>query len=308
MIHQIGFIADSNSFENLKPYTHNLPLNALGYAQISDFEKDGELDLDLLKSFANRLEAVVVCQSSHLISQILSQLIKWGKHVLIFDNIVDILNTISDLPKLIAESRTVFQFANMERNKPVYTSLRQYIKRGKYCKIERWTNQKQNLQQLLAQDIDMALHCFQTGIKNISCTTNNIFGNQIDMINLKVDFNNGASSDILLHATASDEKVSGLFIDTDAYYKVNFDTHEIIEIRNAKSTQLNIDGNIEPNAIVENQKKVMQFEPVKKEFMNFAENISYGFTPLANIDDAQKIAYVMQKANDIMHRNCVSWA
>jgi len=308
VIHQIGFISDGQVYQELKSYAQNTSLNPIGFASISDFEKQGNLDNKLLRDFANRVDAVVIAQVSELSTAIICELIKQGKHILFLENMVDILDSLKDIPKLLIESRSILQFANMERNKPLFTSVRQLIKEPKYIKIERWSKQKNNLQSLLLHDIDMVLHCFQAAIKSVNCQAKAIFTNQIDMIMLSIEFNNGANADIVLHSSANMENAHALFVDNKRYYKVDFSENKIIEVHNDASNQLSLitADNTSVN-LIEHSRKVMQFDALKKEFQNFDENITFGFTPLANIDDAQKIAFVFQKANEIMHRNCTNW-
>jgi len=312
VIYNLGFISDVNSFQTLKHQVTGLALNPVGYADIGDFVSKGNgtenIDLQLATNFANRVDGIVFCQSSPLSSKLISHFIKNSKHLLLNESMADMLHEVDNFSKLLNESGTIVQFGNMERNAPVFTTLRQYLKTPKYCKIERWTKERGNLESLLVKDIDMALHCFNTGIKKVSCNTQNVFSNYVDMITLKIEFNNGGSADILLHATGNEDKTTGLFIDQDRYYKVDFDQHEIIEVKNAYNGQLSLmDEAISQAKPTEQFKKVMYFEPQRKEFMNFAENMAYGFTPLVNLDDAQKIALVLNKARAIMQRNCVSW-
>ena len=115
------------------------------------------------------------------------------------------------------------------------------------------------------------------------------FNNNVDLINLKLSFQNGAIADIQLHAAGSEMKSEGLFVAENGYYQVDFSNHEIVEIVHANNDQLSLMDNaaLQPR-LAKFSKKILVFNPVKKAFHNFYENISHGFTPLVNIDDAKK--------------------
>jgi len=308
MKYKLGYISTKENYENLSSFINEENFKNVGYINPIDFGSNQELNLQLAAEFSNQVDAIVVAEDQ-IPSELVTFFVKRSIHLLFLNKVRSIIDFTSELENLLHESGTVLQIENLERNKPVYTSLRQYLRNPKYCRLERWTTNHLNLEEQLVDDIDMAVNCFQSSVANVDCHTGNIFNNNVDLINLKVTFQNGAIADILLHAAGSEIKNEGLFVAENGYYQVDFGNREIVEIVHANNDQLSLMDNagLQPK-LAKFSKKILAFNPLKKAFHNFHENIAHGFTPLVNIDDAKNIAHVLQKAKYIMQRNCVNWA
>jgi hypothetical protein len=307
--YKLGYISTKESYENLQDLIDESSFENIGYINPIDFKLTGTLNLEMAANFANQVDAIVIVEGVEIDADLVAFLVKRSLHLLFLNRVKSVIDLTAELEHLLHESGTVLQIENLERNKPVYTSLRQYLRKPKYCRLERWTTNHLNITEQLVDDIDMAVNCFQSGVANVDCHTGNIFNNNVDLINLKLSFQNGAIADIQLHAAGSEMKSEGLFVAENGYYQVDFSNHEIVEIVHANNDQLSLMDNaaLQPR-LAKFSKKILVFNPVKKAFHNFYENISHGFTPLVNIDDAKNIAHVLQKAQYIMQRNCVNWA
>ena len=308
MKYKLGFISTAQSFEELKKQAEGLGFEVVGYINAKDFNNNGLINYAMADQFLHKVDAIAI---EHDLSQsdLLTYFIKNSKHLLFLDKISGLLNCSDAIEHLLHESGTVLQIANLERNKPVYTSLRQYLKKPKYCRLERWTSSHLNMADQLVDDIDMAVSCFDSGIADVSCHTGNIFSDNVDLVNIKLSFQNGANADILLHAAGAETKSEGLFVAENGYYQVDFSNQDIVEIVHANDEQLSLMEDISgKQKLTKFEKKILSYNPLRKAFENFAENIEFGFTPSVNITDAKNIAYVLQRAQGIMQRNCVNWA
>ena len=309
MKYKLGYISTQKQFENLKDVTNGLGYNNVGYVQPTDFGSSESMNFDLAKDLANKVDAIVVADSDIQIPDLVSYFVRQSKHLLFLGKYKHVLKSAKELESLLHESGTILQIANLERNKPIYTSLRQYLKKPKYCRLERWTTSHINMADQLVDDIDMAVNCFQSNVANVDCHTGSIFSSNVDLINIKLGFQNGANADIQLHAAGTEHRSEGLFVAENGYYKVDFNNHEIVEIVHSADQQLSLIDDLDAQPrLTKFNKKILSFNPMRKAFQNFHENISEGFTPLVNIDDAKNIADVLQKAEYIMQRNCVNWA
>lgn len=308
MKYKLGFISTEQSFELLKEYTEGLGFEVVGYINANDFINKGFIDYTMADQFLNQVDSIAI-EHDFNEPDLLTYFIRQSKHLLFLDKISGLLDCSDELEQLLHESGTVLQIANLERNKPVYTSLRQYLKCPKYCRLERWTTSHINMADQLVDDIDMAVSCFDSRIADVSCHTGTIFNKNIDLVNIKLTFQNGANADILLHAAGAESKSQGLFVAENGYYQVDFSNQDIVEIVHASDEQLSLIEDMSgKQKLTKFEKKILSYNPIRKAFQNFAENMEHGFTPLVNIADAKNIAYVLQKAQGIMQRNCVNWA
>lgn len=308
---KLGYISTERTYESIKSYSSSLGLENVGFIDANDFILSGELDYGKVDDFADRVDAVVLSQNIE-VDEVLPQLLRKSKHVLVLDGVQSVFRQGKVLENLLIEGGTVFQLNCFARTQPVYTALRQYIKKPRYAKIERWAKNSNDLFTYLANDVDIILSSFQATVKDVICHTSQIFNNeQVDLLSLKVLFHNGASADILIHGASSENACNGLFIDQNNYFKVDFGEQKIIEVESLPTEQLSlIDSgtNQTQSSLVHKEKRILSFDYLQKAFRNFEENITFGFTPLVNVTDAKNVSEVLQKTAYIMQRNCVNWA
>lgn len=308
MGYKLGFISTEKTFNSLKSYTTMHDLDAVGYIKPIDFLLNSQIDLNMAAQFANKVDAIVVA-TEELPEKLIQYFIKQSKHLLILGNIGSTLQHTHEIESLLFESGTTLQIENLERTKPVYTALRQFLKQPQYCRIEKWITQKNISSAALIDEVDMAISCFQSRVADVSCHANSIFNDQVDLLNVKLTFQNGANADILIHGSSKEKMSKGIFVAKNGYYHVDFNTHIIVESAMASSSQIPLLHSQETTQnISQTAKKVLSFDPTNKAFQNFKENMDYGFTPIVSIADIKNIALVLQKAQHIMHRNCVNWA
>lgn len=307
---KLGYISTEKNYESIKPYSSKMGFENVGFINAQDLAKNSSFDSSQAEEFANRVDAVVLNQTLEK-EELLPLLLRKGKHILVLDGVQSIFKQGRKLEQLLHEGGNVFQLNCFTRTKPVYTALRQYLKKPKYAKIERWTQQKGDLFELLANDVDMILSCFQSSVKDVICHSSYIFQEEnVDLLSLKLLFHNGGSADILIHGASSEMGCNGLFIDQNAYYKVDFMDQQIVEVESHTSEQLSLldePSETGSSALVQREKKILAFDYLQKAFRNFEENIAYGFTPLVNVTDAKNVGEVLQKTEYIMQRNCVNW-
>ena len=231
--------------------------------------------------------------------------IRKGKHVFIEKTLANSIEEAKQLVKLIKESNVKFQVGYAERFNPAYAVLQSLSPKPVFIEAKNIisvNNEKQKqdiLFDLMASDIDIILSIAKSEVKNISAISASVISDTNDMINARIEFNNGCVANITwgrlsvspVHQMLFYE--SGKFIDIDFISKKTLiiDQENLHNIKKMQADNIKADEN---NIYKKNNTVKLQLE----EFRNAVLNNT---PPLVSAIDglrAMEIAYkILQKTN-----------
>ena len=178
--------------------------------------------------------------------------IRKGKHVFIEKTLANSIEEAKELVKLIKESNVKFQVGYAERFNPVYAVLQSlspkpvFIEAKHIIPLSREDSKQSLLFDLIASDIDIILSIAKSEVKNISAISASVITDTNDMINARIEFNNGCVANVTwgqlsvspVHQMLFYE--SGKFIDIDFINKKTLiiDKENLNDVANTKACNI----------------------------------------------------------------------
>ncbi len=277
----------------------------------SNYDAQGELlHLETLTSLAQVFIFDRHINNTH--SALIEHGIKRGKHLL-FDGFPSFKDDVLyALERYKYETSSCIQIANVLHNKPLFRTAIPQTKQVRYIKIEKFSasplpGQLETwFQKTVAQEIDVAMRMIGSGVRKVTTRPIFMFGDQPDLLNIHVEFDNDAICSISV-GRALDSGVNTFKVyQRDKYYYIDIASGRILEYKSAEnSTQLVIPGteqNNEEQGLVALERQVMLFDPWKMELRNFKENIEKQLSPLTGIEELKLIAALTKKVSETISR------
>jgi predicted dehydrogenase len=128
--------------------------------------------------------------------------IRKGKHVFIEKTLANSIEEAKQLVKLIKESNVKFQVGYSERFNPAFTELQQLSLNPSYIESRNVVSVAGNvlpqniLLDLMAPDVDIILTIAKSDVKSISATSTCVFTGDLEIINARIEFNNGCTANM----------------------------------------------------------------------------------------------------------------
>ncbi len=268
--------------------------------------------------FIKRADAIIFCGNEHQNTfDILAECIKNCKHIL-FDKFPDLSYTeLSLLNKFKTEADTLFYIANIPGLGCVYTTARQSVSKPTFIqyKIQIPFNTHftdGNSKELMHETIDMVLRCVNSPVHKVKINRQYIFNQSPDEVKVHITFDNSSTSEIVLntvsqeakhaltlyqkgkiiHADIAAFKVEETRLDVNLEHQLPFDSPEASHTSIAQKMHTS-------------EKKIMYFDVIQKDLLNFVDCISNRVSPLVSIDEAINVVSVMQHFTYSQHESFV---
>jgi predicted dehydrogenase len=274
--------------------------------------------LSPFSDFIKRADAVIFCGLHHInIFDMLIECIRNSKHV-ITEKFPDLNYTeLSVLHKLNREACVSFLISNVHGSGCVYTTARQSVLKPSF--IQNRINVPFNFnftdhhsREILCETIDMVLRCVNSPVKKVKVNRQYIFNQKPDEVKLSIVFDNSSTSEVILntishehsnslllyqkgkiiHADIQGFKVEETKIDLDLEHKLPFTSVETSTTSVAQKMQ-------------KSEKKIMYFDVIQKDLLNFVDCISNSVSPLVSIEEAMNVMSVMQHFTYSQHESFV---
>lgn len=275
---------------------------ATGFEMTGFYDPDDELNADATGGLLYALElagtADVFMIDRHvkaLPALMIEQMVRLQKHIL-FDGFPppDICAS-SQITRLHQESGNCMHIANVLHNKPLYTTASQYIRKPRFIRLEKHCRQpgagefESWLYRELGQDLDLIMRTAQSGIRNVSARPLFLFGNNPDLLNIHIEFDNDAVCHITAGRAIEPRTHKMRVFQQDRFFLLDFSENNLQEFRPLENKdQLTIlpageqDHSHEFSQI---NRPVMPFDAWKMELRNFRENIDKGLTPITSLEN-----------------------
>ena len=312
----IGSKRKSEIFENLLSNTGQFSL--IGFIDPDDSNNYNYLgDFLVAMEYAEKADVFFVDRSVEALPfDLIANLVKFGKHLFIDGYRKWDFGCWESLQKYSAESGSVIHFAHVLHNKPLFTSASQLFKKPRFIRLEKYCQPPKNGQfdawffQYLFQEIDLVLRTINSSIRSIHARPIFLFGNQTDLLNIHLEFNNDAIAVISVGRAIEPGKFTMNVYQKDRLYSIDFENNSIREFRNNEnSTQLTLHeelvGNLEETDVkqlVQIERNVMPFDPWKMEIRNFQENIDKNLSPITGLDNGYEVTFLVEQIIERIQR------
>ncbi len=268
--------------------------------------------------FIKRADAVIFCGLNHIsVFDMLVECIRTSKHVLI-EKFPDLNFTeLSVLHKLNHEAGVSFLISNVHGSGCVYTTARQSVIKPTF--IQNRINVPFNFnftdhhsKEILCETIDMVLRCVNSPVSKVKVNKQYIFNQKPDEIKLSITFDNSTTSEIILN-TVSHEHSNSLMLyqkgkiilaDIQAFKveetRIDFDLEHKLPFEHIESSTSSIAQKMQKF-----EKKIMYFDVIQKDLLNFVDCITNRVSPLVSIEEALNVVSVMQHFTYSQHESFV---
>ncbi len=303
----LGYLRKNDSFKVVGTFDSTDARNFESFYGLSPFS-----------DFIKRTDAIIFCGLDHIsIFDMLAECIRNSKHILI-EKFPDLNYTeLSVLQKLNREAAVSFLISNVHGSGCVYTTARQSVLKPSF--IQNRINIPFNFnftdhhsREILCETIDMALRCVNSPVRKVKVNRQYIFNQKPDEIKLHITFDNSSTSEIILNTVSHEHshslllyqkgkiifadlgsfKIEETRIDLDLEHKLPFDPIETSTTSIAQKMQ-------------KFEKKIMYFDVIQKDLLNFVDCISNRVSPLVSIEEAMDVVSVMQYFTYSQHESFV---
>ena len=198
---------------------------------IGGYDIYGVRDIEVFDSLSDLLvlvDAMVVLDILSSTYDVLSQVVKYGKHIYV-ENIS--LCSKSDIRKLdmyAYEAGTVFQVGLKQRFYDFYQDLEKYtitpriLESSRYVKFNKKSTQLSVIDDLMLHDIDVALKLCQGEVKSIYSSAVGVYHKDPDVVNTRIEFYNGCVANLSASKISNKEVHQTKFFQNNTYCSIDF--------------------------------------------------------------------------------------
>ena len=317
---KVGIAGNTQAIGQYLPYLQkNESLDIIGSFDSADSKNfESFYGLSPFSDFIKRADAIAFCGLQHKnLFEMLVECIKNSKHVL-FDKFPDLNYTeLSLLNKLKQEADTQFYIANITGLGCVYTTARQSVTKPSFIQYHidvpfnmRFTDG--HSREVLYETIDMVLRCVNSPVRKVKINKQYIFNQKPDEVKLHIQFDNSSTSEIVLNTVSREPKHQLTLYQKGKIIKADISAFKVEETR--------VDLNMENQLPFENpsssqtsvaqkmhtaEKKILYFDVIQKDLLNFVDCISNRVSPLVSLDEAINVVSVMQHFTYSQHESFV---
>lgn len=210
------------------------------------------------------------------------QAMKLSKHVFIEKPVTNTLAEAKHLLELSEEANVKVQVGHVERFNPAFKAALPYISHPMYIESHRmieYDPQKENIPvvlDLMSHDLDIILSIVNSNIKSIKATGVEVIGNNPDVVNAIVDFDNGCVANLSASRVSLKNERITKFFQKDAHIRIDYlkkETSLFSLTTNGKRT------------ICSKNIKIKNEDPIQTELEEFAQSILNNTSPIVGILD-----------------------
>lgn len=267
--------------------------------EIDDFELLGFYDADQsyreavsktlkVKAFNSVEELIAAVDVVDIVKPSLSHFnyavaaIKQSKHVFIEKPVTETVEQAKQLLELAEEADVKVQVGRIERFNPAFKAALPYISNPMFIETHRMIEfdpEKADvsvIMDLMSHDLDIILSVVKSNIKKISATGVEVIGNNPDVVNAVIEFDNGCVANLTASRISLTNERIAKFYQKDAHIKIDYLKQE------TSLFALMTNGETK---IRSKQLEIKKENPVKKELEEFAQAIINNTTPQVGIHD-----------------------
>ncbi len=218
--------------------------------------------------------------------------IKESKHVFLHDPFTGTNPGLSELLKLIGESRGVVQVSQPNRFNPAFMAAFPYIRSPKYIEFQRKIPYGQTapstslVLQYLMHDIDLAIFLSRTNVRKSSISGVSLVSPRPDLVEARLEFNNGCVANFMINRVSTEHSHVCTLYQTGMTIRLDMVRHTA-DIQHLKHPSREGPGPLTASITTE-KLLVTPSDPLVEELTSFHRSISHRNHPQVNLEDAFK--------------------
>jgi predicted dehydrogenase len=261
-----------------------------------EFQLHRFLDVD---SLIDACDLIDINTPAGFYFEICEKAIRKGKHVFLEKTLANSIDEAKELVKLVKESNIKLQVGFIERFNAAFLLLQQLHLNPVFIEIIHTTtfnplNTSINIvEDMMTRDIDIILSIVKSDVKNINATGVAVISDTPDIVNARIEFNNGCVANITVSKVAENETQQMRFYQPETFVDIDF-LNKKIEVLKQPVAQ-----NSDSEKIIKKDIPVPGVNAIKMELEEFRNAILNNTPPIVTAIDgfrAMDIAHhILQK-------------
>lgn len=228
-----------------------------------------------------------------------------SKHIFIEKPLTKTVDEAKSLLSLSREASVKVQVGSTKRFNPAFIATLPLCSRPKLIESRHLiqysskSNASFSVMDLLLNDIDIVLCVAKSGVKKIVATGVSVFGEKLDIVNARIEFDNGCVATLTAGRTVQENSNKVHLFQKGSCLNVNFLSNELEIIRKREKENTF-------NALVSGKPMVEDFNPIQEELKSFHNSIIFDKDPIISLEEGCDSLIVASKIIDILnHSNVV---
>ncbi len=286
-IHHIERIKQINDFNLVGLYDHNTVLakkiaNKYGL-------KSFHCPIDIIE----QVEILDFVSPHPMDFEHASMAIKSARHIFFEDNFLQDMEKAQKLIDLSEEAQVKIQVSSSDRFNPAVIQARKHIQNPSFIETRRalaYSNKSDGINpimELLTKDVDLILSFVDSGVKKIQTRTNNPFSDNVELINVRIEFDNSCVANINISSLSSSSYSKAAFYQNTGVIHINLLDNKL-EILSGNNDQ--------DNKVLESYKNEdSKFDSLTSELESFSFCIDDNSNPIVSLRDLADVLEIMNE-------------
>ncbi len=254
-------------------------------------------------------DAIIIATPTEQHYEAAARVLKKSKHVFIEKPISHSIQEAKSLIALANEANVQVQIGHIERFNPTFLAAQPYCSNPVYIDSTRTLlNNMENTESslvmdLMLHDLDIILNTVKSNLKRINASAVSVLGNFPDMVNARLEFDNGCVANLTGSTIATNSVCKTNFFKRDACTSIDFIANEVVLMQrdeNAYGSSMEDKYLHRLQTLTGNNN---HHNPVEEELRSFVMSVKNNTTPLVSIEDGYKALDVAHKIIDKIKSN-----
>lgn len=233
----------------------------------------------------SEIECIDIVTSAIGLYEFAVMALRKSKHIFIEKPVTQSIDEAKNLVNLAREANVKVQVGYTNRFNPAFVAGISSINKPKIIDVQNHLLYNSEVSEislvmdLMLSDIDIVLSIVKSAVKKISANGFSVFSNNLDVVNVRLEFSNGCVANFTASTVSKKYKHEIQFFQVDKCVNVNFLTKEIELIQ----SNVNEDSDLNTKMIV--FPEIEELNPIKNELMSFHHSIENDKDTIVSLGD-----------------------
>lgn len=219
--------------------------------------------------------------------------IKSARHLFIENRFLKDKIQIKNLIELADEANIKVQIAREDRFNPAVIKAREYVQQANFIETRSGIANVSSegkfaaAMDILTEDLDLVLSFANAGIRKIQTRTNNPFGGDIELLNVRLEFDNACVANINISSLSPYSYSKMAIYQRDAVVHIDLGNCTLEILKANSDNQEKLSFNLHNEAVKVN--------PLYSEFISFHNSINTNSSPIIGLNEASIVMEIIEE-------------
>lgn len=219
--------------------------------------------------------------------------IRSARHLFIENRFLKDKKQIQNLIDLADEANVKVQIAREDRFNPAVVKAREFVQQANFIETRRGianispAEKISTAMDLLTEDLDLILSFANGGIRKIQARTNNPYGGDIELLNVRIEFDNACVANINISSLTPKSYSKMAIYQQDAVVHIDLGNSTLEILQANSNNQEKLSFNLHNEAI--------RVNPLYSEFISFQNSINTNSSPIIGLNEASMVMEIIEE-------------